>query len=117
MLESDTNTWHPKLAFSPPQDDGRGINVLEIELARAGKPLAPFNAARFTVAPGCASIEESHAVHELWMIVAGEGELIYDGRPLRVRSSDVLYFEPPKTHQVRNDGAETMEVISLWWKS
>jgi len=116
MLERKTNSLHPKLAFLPPQDGGPGINVLEINLDPKGTPLAPFKAARFTIEPGCAPPVDSHAMHEIWIIVAGEGELLYDDQRLRIRAPDVLYFEPPKTHQVRNDGTKTMDVISIWWK-
>jgi mannose-6-phosphate isomerase-like protein (cupin superfamily) len=59
---------------------------------------------------------DSHAVHEIWIVTAGEGQLTYDDRQLRVRCSDVLYFEPPKPHLVSNDGVETMVIFSIWWK-
>lgn len=47
------------------------------------------------------------------MIAEGEGELLYDHKPLRVRASDVVYFEPPKTDQLKNDGGRTMVVYSI----
>ncbi len=113
---ADADATPPRLAFAPEYENEPGIDVREIELARAVVPPAPFNAAQFTVAPGVTSAADSHAVHELWIILAGEGELTYDGRRLRVRPSDVLYFEPPKPHWVFNDGAEPLAVMSVWWK-
>lgn len=104
------------LAFEPAEETEPGINVRGIELGRVVGPAAPFNAAQFTVEPGCASAADSHAVHELWIILEGAGELTYDGRRLRVQPSDVLYFEPPKTHWVVNDGPVRMAVMSIWWK-
>ena len=113
--EPDATPAPPRLAFAPEYENEPGIYVREIELARVA-PRAPFNTAQFTVEPGVTSAADSHAVHELWIILAGEGELTYDGRRLRVRPSDVVYFEPPKPHWVFNDGAEPLAVMSVWWK-
>jgi quercetin dioxygenase-like cupin family protein len=105
-----------KLGYQQVEDSGTGMRVTEIDLLRAASPPAPFRASRFTVEPGGVTPEDSHDVHEIWMIAEGEGELLYDHKPLRVRASDVVYFEPPKTHQLKNDGGRTMVVYSVWWK-
>jgi len=106
----------PKLAFLAPEIVDPGMRVYEIDLNPAGTPLAPFKASRFTVEPGCASPVDTHAVHEIWMVAEGEGELVYDNRSLRLRPGDVCYFEPPKPHEVHNDGTTTLVIFSLWWK-
>jgi mannose-6-phosphate isomerase-like protein (cupin superfamily) len=110
------NVAEIKLGYKEVEDSGTGMRVTEVDLIGAVSPPAPFKASRFTVEPSGVTPEDSHDVHEIWMIAEGEGELLYDHRPLRVRASDVVYFEPPKTHQLRNDGERTMVVYSIWWK-
>lgn len=122
MRDEQTVTGAPenaagvRLGYQEVEDSGTGMRVTEIDLLRAAAPLAPFRASRFTVEPNGVTPEDSHDVHEIWMIAEGEGELLYDHKPLRVRASDVVYFEPPKTHQLKNDGGRTMVVYSIWWK-
>lgn len=106
----------PLLQFHAPEEDAAGMCVREVRLDPQGTPLAPFKASRFTVEPGCSSPIDSHAVHELWMVAEGSGELLYDGRAVPLRAADVFYLEPPKTHQVRNDGDRSLVIFSLWWK-
>jgi quercetin dioxygenase-like cupin family protein len=116
MREALKNLAEAKLGYQEVEDSGTGMRVTEIDLMRAETPLAPFRASRFTVEPSGITPEDSHAVHEIWMIAEGEGVLLYDHQSLRVRASDVVYFEPPKAHQLKNDGAQTMVVYSIWWK-
>jgi quercetin dioxygenase-like cupin family protein len=99
-----------------PRSSRPGTRTDEVELAPSGVPLAPFKASRFTVAPGCCSREDSHSVHEIWMVAQGEGELIYDGRSTQLQAGDVVYFEPPKPHQLYNHGPEPIVLFSIWWK-
>ena len=110
-------TTIPQVNYLPGEDAAEGIRVFEIMKDAADKMSAPFKMARFTVEPNCASPVDSHAVHEIWMIAQGTGELIYDGRKVRISAPDLLYFEPPKTHLVRNDGTESLVVFSVWWNA
>ena len=105
----------PALSFRAPDVSHPGMRIDELDLNLAGSPLAPFKAARFVVEPGHASPVDSHAVHEIWSVLAGEGELVYDQRPLRLRTGTVWYLEPHKTHQVTNDGTEPLVIWSMWW--
>lgn len=105
-----------KLEYQAVSDSGTGMRVAEIDLTRAETPFAPFRASRFTVEPYSVTPEDSHEVHEIWMIAEGKGELLYDHQSLRVGPWDVVYFEPPKTHQLKNDGAQAMVVYSIWWR-
>ena len=116
MTDKTSTPEVPKLSFLPPEDSGPGMVVYEVDLAPSGTPLAPFKASRFTVEPGCTSPEDSHAVHEIWMVVEGEGELRYDTHTTRLQPGDVVYYEPPKTHQIYNDGDKTMVIYSVWWR-
>lgn len=116
MDQTNSGVTPPRLPFLPPEQYGAGMIVSEIRLGPPGGADAPFNASRFTVEPGCASPVDSHAVREIWMVAEGSGELVYDGRSVRLEAGDVFYFEPPKPHQVRNDGALTLVIFSVWWK-
>jgi quercetin dioxygenase-like cupin family protein len=117
MTQIDSGTIFPRLSFLAPEPYGTGMSVSEVNLDPAGNPLAPFNASRFTVEPGCASPVDSHAVHEIWMVAEGCGELIYGGLSMRLKAADVFYFEPPTPHQVKNDGSQTLVIFSVWWKA
>jgi quercetin dioxygenase-like cupin family protein len=106
----------PNLSLMASEEVGTGVwaNQIKLDLANT---LAPFSASRFTVQPGCSTSVDSHAVHEIWIVSAGEGQLTYDDQRSRIGCSDVLYFEPPKPHLVKNDGVETMVIFSIWWNS
>lgn len=89
-----------------------GLGWHEVEL-----PSAPFKLARFVVEPGYASPLDSHAVHEIWFVASGTGELCYDGDQLvRIAEGNAVYLEPPRTHQVRNDGDSTLVIHSIYWE-
>jgi quercetin dioxygenase-like cupin family protein len=105
----------PKLSFLDVEDTGEGMQVFEVKLDPEGTPLAPFKASRFTVEPNCSSPVDSHAVHEIWMVAEGEGELIYDNERISISASDIIYLEPPKKHLVRNDGTKPLVIFSIWW--
>jgi quercetin dioxygenase-like cupin family protein len=116
MTQINSAAIFPRLSFLAPEQYGTGMSVSEIELDPSGNPLAPFNASRFTVEPGCASPVDSHAVREIWMVAEGFGELTYGDLTVRLNTADVFYFEPPTPHQVRNDGSQTLVIFSVWWK-
>lgn len=108
----------PRLNWLASEDElPPGLGWAEVALERSGVPFAPFKAARFSVEPGYASPVDSHAVHEIWIVMAGEGELLYDNQSMRLQAGDVVYYDPPKTHQVRNDGTEALVMYSIWWQN
>jgi mannose-6-phosphate isomerase-like protein (cupin superfamily) len=92
------------------------MSVHEVRLDSVGTGVIPFKASYFVVQPGCFSPVDTHAVHEMWMVAQGEGELIYDGDLSSLRPLDFINLEPPKEHQVRNTGAGPLIIFSVWWK-
>lgn len=103
----------PVLSSTSDPDAPDGIGWHEIDLADA-----PFTLARLTVEPGCATPIDSHAVTEVWLVAQGSGELRYDGRDkIRLGVGDAVRFLPPRTHQLINDGPETMVVHSVYWQA
>ena len=104
-----------RVGFLPAEQYSKGMLVSEADLASAAQSSVPFQSSRWTVEPGCCSPIDSHSVHEIWLVARGEGQLVYDGQPTRARAKDIFYFEPPRTHQIFNDGGETLEIFSIWW--
>jgi mannose-6-phosphate isomerase-like protein (cupin superfamily) len=106
----------PKLSFLPAEDSGAGMLVHEVRLDSVSPIAIPFKASYFIIQPGCLSPVDTHAVHEMWMVAQGEGELTYDGVSSSLRSLDFINLEPPKEHQVRNTGVVPLIIFSVWWK-
>jgi mannose-6-phosphate isomerase-like protein (cupin superfamily) len=103
----------PMLGVNSDPSAPAGLGWHEVDIHHA-----PFKLARFTVEPGYTSPVDSHAVHEVWFVATGAGELRYDGGALviRIAEGDALYLEPPRTHQVHNDGHRTLVVHSIYWE-
>jgi methionyl-tRNA synthetase len=107
----------PVLSFSPPHVDVEGrMRLWDLDLDLPQLPGNAFGIARFSVAPGCTSPVDRHLSHEIWIVVSGEGELLYDGRITRLAQNDACYIQPQESHQVRNDGAVDFIAISIWWR-
>ena len=115
MIDELRITTAPKLPIREVDDAAAGLQIFEVILDSSGTSVAPFKAARFTVEPGCTTPVDSHSMREIWLVTDGSGELIYDGKMVPVRKSDIVYFEPPKPHQVRNDGTASLIIFSVWW--
>lgn len=76
----------------------------------------PFKYSRFLVSPGSTSRLDQHEVQEVWVILSGKGNLLFDGGAFSVKPGDVVHFSSMRTHQVENEGTEDMEIFSFWWK-
>lgn len=112
-MSGDSNA--PKLGYADVEQIGPGVELKLVDLLVQGAQVAPFKASRFTVEPGCRSGLDEHAVRECWIIAAGRGHVLHDGQPVPVQADDILYFESHHTHELVNDGPETMIVYSVWW--
>ncbi|WP_158931661.1 cupin domain-containing protein [Acidisphaera sp. S103] len=91
-----------------------GIELFEFDLQQASVR-APLQASRFIVNPGCETVEDKHAVSEIWFIGSGAAEVYYDGQPVKAVAGDALYFAPWKPHKTRNVGTEQLLIFSVWW--
>lgn len=114
MRETQHSTPSAKLSYLDPERYP-GMQVFEIDLGSSSEIKCPFKASRFTVDPDHTSPVDSHSVREIWMVAQGEGDLRYDGETIRIRASDVIYLDPPKPHQVKNVGSESLVIYSVWW--
>lgn len=104
-----------KFNFNPPQSSRPGVQLKEVDFHQYGEKRVPFDGGQFTIEPGAESKPDTHQVSECWMIVQGEGVLNYDGQEYKVCKGDFLFFEPQKTHFLRNEGEETVIVYTVWW--
>ncbi len=105
----------PHLAGLLEQEPTPGMVLKEFDLTRIGASQIPFKMSRFRVDPGCRTEPDTHAVHEIWCVASGAGELTYDSQAVRVEEGDAVYFAPHKTHEILNDRNESLEVCSIWW--
>jgi mannose-6-phosphate isomerase-like protein (cupin superfamily) len=115
MIEEPRIATDPRLPLREVEDAAAGLRILEVMLDSSGTSVAPFKAACFSVEPGYTTPVDSHSMREIWLVTGGSGELIYDGKTTSIRKSDIVYFEPPKPHQVRNDGSDSLVIFSVWW--
>lgn len=101
------------LAYMEPECSEPGMKLQELDLCRRQ---FPFKSSRFTVEPGGNSPPDKHSVAEMWIIVEGTGELIYDEKSHQVKAGDAVYFEPFHTHLIRNHSSQALKVLSFWWQ-
>lgn len=93
-----------------------GTWVEKINFDSRNRDETPFQAAIFSIAPGCESIPDKHQVKESWVIQSGSGLLTYDDQTFIVNKNDVLFFDSFKEHRILNNSDETMVIVSLWWQ-
>lgn len=68
------------------------------------------------VKPGVSSDPHQHDETETFVIVAGTGDLIIDGRRHQVESGSVVQFEAFETHVVENTGTSDLIFATLYWR-
>lgn len=76
---------------------------------------APFGLIIFSVEPGASTEAHCHEIREYWLITTGSGQVIYENEEYEVKEGDFLYFEPQKTHQVKNTSKQLMRIVSIDW--
>jgi methionyl-tRNA synthetase len=101
----------PFIAYGAPETTGCGMRLELLQLDSR----FPFQSSRFEVSPGGSTPPDVHKVAEMWIVVEGMGELLYDQQSTGISAGDSVYFAPMRTHQIRNHGSQPLKVISLWW--
>lgn len=76
---------------------------------------APFEVARWSIAPGTSNDLDVHRSREVWIILTGGGTLTFADETRTLHPGDVVAFESEVPHQLRNDGPETLSAISIYW--
>ena len=77
---------------------------------------APFEVARWMVAPGEANDLDRHESREVWLVISGSGEVTWADQATTIGPGDAIAFEANVAHQVRNTGAEPLRAFSVYWK-
>ncbi|MEU1345661.1 class I tRNA ligase family protein [Streptomyces sp. NPDC005775] len=68
------------------------------------------------VVPGGASDPHQHDETEMFVVVAGSGEIVADGRRHPVRPGTICQFEPFETHVIENTGDTDLLFFDLYWR-
>ncbi|MEU8255325.1 cupin domain-containing protein [Micromonospora inaquosa] len=76
---------------------------------------APFEVARWSVAPNTSNDLDVHRSREVWIIVSGTGSLMFADQTAVLGAGDVAAFESRVPHQIRNDGPDPLLAISVYW--
>lgn len=105
----------PVVSYLRPEEWCEGGTLCLLELGMPDLPV-PFQASRFSLAPGASSPVDQHSVREMWFIASGAGKLIFDGSEHDVVAGHALYFPSGKTHQITNCSDSELVVFSVWWK-
>lgn len=100
------------LGYMQPEQSESGMRLQELDVSNHA---FPFKSSRFTIEPGGSSPPDKHSVAEMWVVIEGAGELVYDDHSVAVKAGDAVYFEPFHTHQVRNHSEQALKVLSFWW--
>ena len=68
------------------------------------------------VAPGRASDSHQHDETEFFVIVAGRGEFVVDGRRRPARPGMIALFEPFESHVLENTGDTDLVFVTQYWR-
>lgn len=68
------------------------------------------------VAPGGASTSHQHDETEFFVVVAGEGEFVVDGRRHPARPGTLALFEPFESHVLENTGDDDLVFLTQYWR-
>jgi quercetin dioxygenase-like cupin family protein len=83
----------------------------------ARSPAAPFQSSRFTIEPDCSTVDDSHAVHEVWFVCRGAVNVFYAGTWRTVGAGQAVRFQPWQVHRAVNPGSDAAEIVSVWWRA
>ncbi|WP_179956744.1 class I tRNA ligase family protein [Amycolatopsis anabasis] len=77
---------------------------------------APVGAGWGRVSPGTASLPHQHDEIEAFVIVAGAGEIVVDGKRHPAEAGTVAMFEPFETHVIENTGTTDLVFADFYWR-
>lgn len=108
------NSMAPNVEFFPLKMVYETIAVREGDFTRSPHQ-PPFEVNYFQLQPGDATPKDRHEDVEIWIVLSGEGRLIYDEQEVILKANDAVHFMPMKFHQVFNVGAGPLLICSLAW--
>lgn len=102
-------------SYRKPEGTAPGMLLDMFNMPGGDRPVAPFEASRWSLERGADSGIDQHPVRELWLIAAGRGVMTCGGMTLEVSAGDVMSIEPNQPHTLVNTGDSPVEVFSVWW--
>lgn len=89
-----------------------------VPLASAGEPFAlPFDARIVTLRPGSSTRPHDHGESELWLVLAGRGEVVEDAAVAPIRSGEIAFMPPLGQHALRNlSDTEPLVFLTMFWQ-
>lgn len=102
------------LRFGADLDLAAGVVVRPINFPSEPPP-PPFKSTIFVVRPGCSTPLDHHEEAEMWVILSGAGLLKYEGVQSRAAQFDKFLFPSFTHHQIFNDSAVPLEILSIYW--
>jgi len=105
----------PNVSFLPVKLAYETIRVHEADF-RNSQHTPPFDVIYFQLAAGDSTPKDRHDDVEIWIVLSGNGRLIYDDQESLLRTHDIVHFAPNRFHQVFNEGQDALLICSLSWK-
>jgi mannose-6-phosphate isomerase-like protein (cupin superfamily) len=75
-------------------------------------PETDLTITRVTVEPGASQIHHSHDPEQVYVLVAGEGEMTVGDERRTVAAGDCVHIPPNTSHGIENTGSEPLEYVS-----
>ena len=95
----------PKLS----RDDGLVSKLLHSE---RHDPETDLTITWVTVEPGASQVQHSHDPEQVYVLVAGEGEMTVGDEQRAVTAGDCVHIPPNTTHGIENTGDEPLAYVS-----
>src|SRR5438067_13624465 len=77
----------------------------------------PFGASVAVIEPKGRTMLHGHQPAETFFSCRGRGTMQIDGRTTEVGPGDVVYLPPRCVHDLRNDAAEDLVFVSVFWNA
>lgn len=93
-----------------------GVVLHDLVLGPAAPAQMPFVINTARVEPGACLPLHHHDQDEIWVVSSGTGTLRRGEETLTIGPGDVLHFWPDVEHQLTNDVAEPIVLVSVYWR-
>ncbi|WP_187283626.1 cupin domain-containing protein [Streptomyces sp. t39] len=96
---------------------GDGTTLLEFVLPDRfpDGPDVPVKVNWWSLDPGESTPAESHRVHEMWLVSAGEADLRLGDEVIRVRAGQSVFIPSDVPHQAVSRGPGPLVGFAVWW--
>jgi quercetin dioxygenase-like cupin family protein len=92
-------------------EGAQGCSVRQLLGEKDGAPT--FAMRQFEVAPGGFTPRHSHPYEHEVFVLEGDGEVVEDAIPHRLKAGDVVFVKPDEVHQFRNTGSAPLKFLCL----